>query len=288
MPVLRAQVRDPSYLFIEMVQRIPWWQLPFRSLQLFAAGVGDTGGKAGTLVPSPLSLLFAAGFLCLLTAPLMLGERRREHFALLLFAVIPPAAAALYSGLARPIYLLGRYENLVLPVAIALAGGAVTRLVSGRRLAVLVVVWVVALAGLSVRYTSAVERRFPEPLMAATLAPNLRPDDRIVFCGLYRAAMEYHLRRLGAAFVPASFPPEAADHLGWYYEGLYRPEAPDISTAARAECPGPGGRTWVVATSGAVCKVLIDTLGACARLSSPFLDRGVPANQVLLAEPREP
>ena len=169
-----------------------------------------------------------------------------------------------------------------------MAGGAVARLVCGRRLAILVAVWALALAGLSLRYTSGIERRFPEPLMAAALAPNLRPGDRVVFCGLYRAAMEYHLRRAGAAFVPASFPPEAGNHLGWYYEGLYRPDAPAVSTAAREQCPGRGGRTWLVATSGAVCRALIETLGACARLSSPFLDRGVPANQVLLAEPREP
>ena len=44
-PVLLAQVRDPSYQFIRMIQTIPWWQLPFRSLLIFAVGVGDIGGK---------------------------------------------------------------------------------------------------------------------------------------------------------------------------------------------------------------------------------------------------
>jgi 4-amino-4-deoxy-L-arabinose transferase-like glycosyltransferase len=286
-PILRAQVRDPSYQFIAMVQTIPWWQLPFRSLLLFAIGVGDIGGTARTLLPAPGSILFAAWFLWLLAAPVMKRERRRESLALLLYAAVPLVCAALYSALARPIYLLGRYEILVLPVLIALAGGATAGMFRGRRLAILVAVWVVALTGLSLRYTTGVQRRFPEPLMAGTLAPHLLPGDRIVFCGLYRAAMEYHLRQAGGPFVPASFPPDAASHLGWYYESLYRPDAPALAGAARDQCPGRGTRTWVVATGGATCRVLIGVLDACARLSSPFLDLGVPANQVLLAEPRE-
>lgn len=286
-PVLRAQVRDPSYLFIAMVQKIPWWELPFRSLQLFASGAGDTGGTAGPLVPMPLSVLLAAWLLCLLAAPLVMRERRRDYAALLMFGAIPPLAGALYSGLVRPIYLLGRYEILVLPVTLAVACGSLARLALGRRAAIVVAVWAIALASVSLRFTSAIERRFPEPMMASALLPRLRPGDRVVFCGLYRAAMEYHLRRGGASFAPASFPPEAGDHLGWYYEGLYRPDAPEIAVAARSHCPPDGARTWVVATGGAVCGVLIETLRSCASLSSPFLDRGVPANQVLLAEPRE-
>jgi hypothetical protein len=123
--------------------------------------------------------------------------------------------------------------------------------------------------------------------MAGTLAPHLSPGDHVVFCGLYRAAMEYHLRQAGRTFVPASFPPDAASHLGWYYENLYRPEVPALAGAARDQCPGRGSRTWVVATGGATCRVLIGVLDGCARLSSPFLNLGVPANQVLLAEPRE-
>jgi len=286
-PVLAAQVRDPSYRFIQLVQTIPWWQLPFRSLLIFAAGVGDIGGQAVSLVPAPASYLFAGWLLWLLVAPILRGAGRRESLALLLYAALPPAAAALFTALARPIYLLGRYEILILPVALAAAGAAVTRMFRGPRLVILVTIWVLALSGLSVRYTSGVHRRFPEPIMAAVLSPNLLPGDRVVFCGLYRAAMEYHLRRAGGTFEPASFPPEAASHLGWYYESLYRPDAPGLLTAASDHCPEPGTRTWVVATSGATCGVLIDTLKACARLSSPFLRLGVPANQVLLAEPRE-
>lgn len=286
MPILVAQVRDPSYMFIGMVQTIPWWQLPFRSILLFAIGVGDIGAKARTLLPAAGTFLFGAWFLWLMTAPLLKREPRRANLALLLYAAVPPVSAALYTALARPIYLLGRYEILVLPVLLAIIGGALAGRLPGARLGMVVAAWVLALAGLSLHYTAGVQRRFPEPLMAATLAPNLRPDDRVVFCGLYRAAMEYHLRQARASFVAASFPPDAANHLGWYYEGLDRQDASVLATAARDQCPGHGSRVWVVATSGATCRILIDALGACARLSSPFLDRGVPANQVLLAEPR--
>lgn len=286
-PVLRAQVRDPSYLFIAIVQTIPWWQLPFRSLQLFASGAGDTGGPAGPIVAMPLSLLLSVWLGGLVAAPLVRRGRRRDFGALLLFSAIPPAAAALYTGLVRPIYLLGRYEILVLPVTIAVACASLSETVRGRRVAIIVAVWATALAGISLRYTSAIERRFPEPIMASALLPRLRPGDPVVFCGLYRAATEYHLRRAGAEFAPASFPPEAGDHLGWYYESMYRPEAPEIAAAAREHCPRDGMRTWVVATSGGACGVLIDTLRSCASLSSPFLERGVPANQILLAEARE-
>jgi len=285
-PVLVTQVRDPSYQFIRMIQTIPWWQLPLRSLLIFAVGVGDIGGQATTLVPAPASYLFAGWFLWLLVAPILSGVGRRESLALLLYTAVPPVAAALFTALARPIYLLGRYEILILPVAIAAAGVAVAKMFRGRRLSLLVAIWVLALAGLSVRYTAGVHRRFPEPIMTGVLAPKLRPGDHIVFCGLYRAAMEYHLRQRGATFEPASFPAEAANHLGWYYESLYRPDAPALMTEASAQCPQPGSRTWVVATSGATCGVLIDTLRTCSSLSSPFLKLGVPANQVLLAEPR--
>ena len=285
--ILLVQVRDPSYMFIGMVQTIPWWQLPFRSILIFAIGVGDIGAKARTLLPAAGSLLFGAWFLWLLTAPLLKRERSRASLALLMYAAVPLLSAALYTALARPIYLLGRYEVLVLPVLLAIVGGTVAEVFRGPRLGIVVVAWVLALGGLSLQYTAGVQRRFPEPLMAATLAPNLRPGDRVVFCGLYRAAMEYHLRQARGSFVAASFPPDAASHLGWYYESLYRPDAPVLAAAARDQCPGRGTRTWVVATSGATCRVLIDALAACARLDSPFLNRGVPDDQLLLAEPRE-
>ena len=143
-----------------------------------------------------------------------------------------------------------------------------------------------ALAGLSLDYTGRIERRFPEESMARTLAPELRPGDRVVFTGLYRASMEYYLRHAGAAFEAASFPPDVAEHLGWFYDGLYALNDPALAAAARDDCPAGGRRTWIVATGTRTCRLLLDRLALCAILESPFQRLGPPASYVLRAAPK--
>ena len=147
--------------------------------------------------------------------------------------------------------------------------------------------WTLVLAILSLQYTGRIERRFPEESLARRLAPALRDGDLVVFTGLYRAAMEYYLRRSGASFVAASFPPDVARHLGWFYDALYRPDDPDLAAAATADCPLEGRRTWVIATRTRTSDLLLRTLDGCSGMSGPFADLGPPWNCILLAVPRD-
>jgi len=285
-PVLRAQAGAASYLFIEMVQAIPAWELPFRSLVLFGSGVGTTGGEARSLLPGAGGGLVACAW-CLLILAGLLGPRGRERLAVLFMGAIPLAAAAAYSGLVRPIYLLGRYEIMVLPLFLALVAACAASLVRGGALAGLVALWTLMLAILSLGYAGRIERRFPEEGLAGRLAPALRDGDLVVFTGLYRAAMEYYLMRSGAPFRAASFPPDVARHLGWFYDSLYRMDDPGLAGAARADCPAEGRRTWVIATRTRTSDLLLKTLDGCSRVSGPFADLGPPWNCMLLAVPRD-
>jgi hypothetical protein len=108
----------------------------------------------------------------------------------------------------------------------------------------------------------------------------------VVFTGLYRAALEYHLRRKGARFEAVSFPPDAGEHLGWFDDDVYAADDPALAAVARADCPRPGGRAWVVASGTRTCDLLLRTLSSCARLSAPFSSLGPPWTALLLAESR--
>jgi uncharacterized membrane protein len=284
-PALRAQASGSSYLFIEKVQEAPAWELPFRSLALFAAGVGTTGGEARGLLPAAGTWLASAVWVLLLWASLRDAATRRWNLAALLLAAVPLAAAAIGSAAWRPVYLLGRYEIMVLPILLALVAGGASGLLRGRLLPIAMALWAAGLALLSLGYTGEPQRRFPEREMAQRLAPRLGRGDRVVFCGLYRAAMEYYLRREGASFTPASFPPDAAGHLGWHQDEAYDPGDPALIAAARGHCPPAGERTWVVMTGGRACRRLFDELSGCARLTSPFAALGVPFDQMVMAEP---
>lgn len=285
LPVVGAQVRSPSYLFVGMVQAAPAWQLPLLSLLLFAGGVGTTGGEARSLLPGAAAWLAAAAWAALCAWSLRSLAHRRINAAMILFAAVPLALAAIYSAAVRPVYLLGRYEIMVLPVLLAVLAGPAAGAAPRRGRIALVAAWVAGLATLSLAYSGSVQRRFPEKEMALRLAPELREGDRVVFCGLYRAATEYYLRRSGAVFEAASFPPDAARHLGWFHDRLYSPDDPGLAAAARAECPRPGARVWIVLTGVRTCGRLLDELSRCGRLSSPFAPSGVPADRILLALP---
>jgi 4-amino-4-deoxy-L-arabinose transferase-like glycosyltransferase len=286
LPVLKGQAGSHAYDYIGMVQKLPAWRLPFRSLALFASGVGTTGGEAKSLLPAPGGHVAAIAWTLLLVAACILPARRSARLALLLCGIVPLAAAAAYSGLVRPIYLAGRYELMVFPILTALGAAALSDLAPGRWLGWTAVVWTLLLCGLSLSYTSGVQRRFPEQPLASRLAPELQPGDRVVFTGLYRAAMEYYLRRSGAPFEAASFPPDAARHLGWYYDSLYDTADAGLALAARADCPPAMGRTWVVASRTETCMFLIDQLSRCAQVASPFQSQGPPWNALLLATPK--
>jgi hypothetical protein len=202
-------------------------------------------------------------------------------------ALAPLVAAAAWEAIGhRPIYSLGRYEIMVLPLIVAVVASAAALLFPWRWSAALMVAWVLLLAALAWNYTSAVHRTNPEPIMARTLAPALRPGDRVVFTGLFRATAEYYLRRSGAPpYVAASFPPDVAQHLGWHFDDLYDVNDPALAEEARRNCPAPGGRTWVVGSNDPTTFLLLRVLQTCSSMTKPFVAKGRPASSLFLAEP---
>ena len=288
-PALRQQMAGSSYRFIEVLGESQHVSLlPIQTLRLFASGVGNPGEQAMSLMPEFAGFL-VAGLWVAVAATALVRQPILKPAALqvLAIALAPLFAAAAWQAIGgRPIYFLGRYEIMVLPLVIAVVASGAVLLFPWRWATALMAAWAVVLAALSWSYTSAVRRTYPEPTMARALAPALHPGDRVVFTGLFRATTEYYLRRSGAThYDAASFPPDVADHLGWHFDDLYDVEAPALAEAARRNCPAPGHRTWVVGSNDPTTFLLLRILGTCSSMSKPFAARGRPASSLFLAEP---
>ena len=288
-PALREQMAGSSYRFIGVLgESDHLYLLPFKTLQLFASGVGNPGEKPMSLVPEFAGFLVAGVWIAIAATALVLKPALKPAA----YQVLAPAFAPLLIAIAwqaignRPIYFLGRYEVMVLPLVTAVVASGAVLLFPWRWAAALMAGWAVVLAALSWNYTSAVRRTYPEPIMARALAPALRPGDRVVFTGLFRATTEYYLRQVHAPpFDGASFPPDVADHLGWHFDDLYDVDDPALAEAARTNCPAPGRRTWVVGSADPTTFLLLRVLGTCAIVSKPFAAKGRPASSLFLAEP---
>lgn len=287
-PSLWQQMHESSYRFIEVIgaDSAEPWLLPLRSIELFATGVGNPGEQPGPLIPDAAAWLVTSAWILVAAAAIVRKPDFRVPALQVLAPILSPlCTAAAWSLLGRPIYFLGRYEIMVLPMMIAVVAAALALLVPPRPAAAIVGAWGIVLATLSWNYTSAVRRTYPEPTMARALAPALRAGDRVVFTGLFRATTEYYLRRAGAiAYEAASFPPDVAGHLGWHWDDLYDVNDPALQAAAQRLCPTPGHRAWVVGSNDPTTFLLLRVLGSCASLTKPFAAKGRPASSLFLAE----
>jgi hypothetical protein len=203
----------------------------------------------------------------------------------LVVAIMPLATAVVWQSLGQPIYFLGRYEVMVLPLLIAVLSGGAALVLGGNRLTIVAAIWCLGLAALAWDYGSGTRRKYPEPAMVRVLPGVVRPSDRVVFTGLFRATGEYYLRRAGVTYQPASFPPDVAQHLGWYWDDDYDPTDPALAEAARRLCPSPGSRTWVIGSDMRTTFLLLDVLRSCSELTTPFKNLGRPMSSVFLATP---
>jgi hypothetical protein len=288
--VLWRQIGNGSHAFVGAVAQPPAWQLPYWSVVLFASGVGTGGVKVGSLLEPVFAALAAVVYLLLVAAALLpraAGERRRMRWALLLLATLPLGGACLLGAAGLPIYVLGRYELMVLPFFVALASAGTAPLLSGRRAnpaLVLLIAGFALLAFGSWRFTGAVERRTPEIEIVRAMVPQLLPGDRIVVNGLYRVGLEYYLRQAGVAAPIASIPFASALHQGWYDESSLPIDDPGLLAEARAACPVPGHRTWFVPTIPTPRAMsLVAELGRCAALERPFASEHPPLRDLFVA-----
>jgi 4-amino-4-deoxy-L-arabinose transferase-like glycosyltransferase len=177
--------------------------------------------------------------------------------SLLPLAVALPTVAAAAVSAGRPLYLVGRYELMAYPAWIALWALGVDWLVrrparpallGGLRVTA-VAATVAGLASVALPYVA----RPPEPwphrdaARALVAAP---ADDAVVVVGLARAPLEHQLRNLGDVHALVSFPPELAQHPGWFEPRRHDPAA--LADAARALAGELGRRpaVWLVTPLG--------------------------------------
>jgi hypothetical protein len=135
---------------------------------------------------------------------------------LLLFFAVPLVAVWGWSFIRQPVYLVGRYDTIVLPVFLLLFAGGLDRMLRANRWAA----YAVALfaAGFSAAAVQA-SIRTPVPdsddLARRRLVPDAAPGDQIVATGYRRAVIEYYLARAGRRPTLWSFPSEIGEHPGW-------------------------------------------------------------------------
>jgi hypothetical protein len=209
-----------------------WRQTPPAAAILRSLEVFGFGGAYPPYLPSlgslpdvrPVSIALTATLLIVAVAPVATRTRRLHPevtslLALLTFLLLPLCAAWLYSALVQPVYLVGRYDTIVLPAFLILMGVGLDRLLRARwwigAPVVVVVLW------LGVTWFAAVARNTTyvdtdERLAAAFIAEHAKASDPIVTTGFRRAVFAYYLDRAAHPAMIFSFPSEVAEHPGWY------------------------------------------------------------------------
>ena len=144
---------------------------------------------------------------------------------LLVLPLVVPFAA---SFLVTPIYVVGRYEMIAFPAYALLAARGVAALLDarGRLPAVgLVLLWLGGATLCDVTYFRALARPElgDEKLVAEWLRDHGRAGDAVILPGYARGVPEYYFTRWGTVLERLSFPPEVAEHPGWFdYERAVR------------------------------------------------------------------
>jgi len=143
------------------------------------------------------------------------------------FLLVPLGGAWLYSWLSQPIYYVGRYDTMVLPVFLILCAIGLETIMQWRPwLGGLFAAMVVVLAGVSSwpALGPPLDSDVEDVTAAELLAQQASPADPIVFTGYRRPVVAYYLDRAGHHATLRSFPPEVGDHPGWYSEVQMRRE----------------------------------------------------------------
>jgi 4-amino-4-deoxy-L-arabinose transferase-like glycosyltransferase len=200
----------------------------FRSIEVFGFGAAYPWYlQALALAPTlrVLSISLTVGLLALAAVSLVRGRgpsppaaRRAGGQMLFGFLCLPLLGAWAYSLLGQPLYLVGRYDTIVLPVFLVLLAVGIDRTFDTRSwIGWAVVAGVVGLAGVSLSPALAVTLPDTEDVLAARyLITAAAPDDRIVSTGDRRAIVSYYLDRAGHRARLTSFPAEVGGHPGWY------------------------------------------------------------------------
>ncbi len=213
-----------------------WMDLPpsaalVRSLEVFVGGV-QYPPYLDYLVLAPslpgVSVSVGVGLLGLAVI------RRQDHDArlswlLLGWVLIPLTTAWAYSLWVAPVYLVGRYDTIVLPVFLILIAGGLDRLFRVSRWmggAELVIALAVAVVSSWPALGVSIVPDADDVEAARDLTARAAPGDPIVYTGYRGPVVAYYLSRAGHAATLSPFPTELGEHPCWFSEVriLQRPD----------------------------------------------------------------
>ena len=210
----------PVWLKIPPVAAIP------RSLEVFGFG---------GLYPSLLSYLGTATALRVVSIPLtavMLtlavfcrwsprsseADGRSGKVLLVAFVVVPLVGAWLTSLLFVPMYVVGRYDTIVLPVFLIVFAVGLDCVHRWRPIAGWAALALTAALGILTHWTT-LSGPVPDDMgriAAYHLASEAAVSDPIIATGYRRLVVAYYLDRLDHRMEIRSYPPEVGQHPGWF------------------------------------------------------------------------
>lgn len=248
---------------------VPYWeQTPPAAALLRSFEVLAFGGR----YPEYLSYLGTAASLRPLAIPLtavillaaLFSPRSRERHAesnvapgpiLLGFVALPLVGMWSFSLVAEPLYLVGRYDTIVLPIFLVVLAEGLEGLLSWRP----TVGWgcvgaIAALAALT--HATSLGQTVPDDPdveAARVLSRQGGMGEPVVATGLRRPVVEYYLDRAHHPMSLLSYPAEVGEHPGWHSPArlLADPdkladEAEKLAEALASEAPGR--RVWLLAS----------------------------------------
>ena len=193
----------------------------FRSLEVFGFGGAYPEylsylGRAST---SLRGLSIAVTVILLGTVAWQLRDSTKKmHRILIAFLLVPLIVAIGYSYAVQPVYLVGRYDSIALPAFLLLGGiGVDSVLLRASRVGWLLPIGILVLSFVSMGSSFGKPVADTQNLLAVKLLQrDLREGDVVVTLGLRRAVTEYYLHRSDRRPTIYSYPPEIAEHPGWY------------------------------------------------------------------------
>ena len=209
--------------FIRLVSPDPWvrfvglvWLILLGAALLWVCRAPVAQASSGTAAPGCVSPIPPA----------------KTIAQLAVFTLAPLLFMLAYSVLRRPIYIVGRYDTLVYPAFLGLAGlGAhALQLILARRvgryigqygtvaLPMLLVAWL-AWASLAPKFGPLPDnlklRHHPQQMRGEALAEAAAPDDLVVCMGLEGLKVRYQMLRQGVRSEVLTFPLSTSSHPGW-------------------------------------------------------------------------